>query len=149
MVHEFDEDDLFEEIAEKKAIERQSKELNSLLKQLYVYLKKDDDSDSKLLSTIICSSKDLSVLLGEVKKMSLSLDKPVPAPQVIVNTDIKSLALAIDKLSEKQQTIIDNQRKLIEINSLKPTEMEAIRNNAYGIQQINTIKIKYETLKVK
>ena len=149
MVHEFDEDDLFEDIAEKKAIERQSKELNSLLKQLYVYLKKDDDSDSKLLSTIICSSKDLSVLLGEVKKMSLSLDKPVPAPQVIVNTDIKSLALAIDKLSEKQQTIIDNQRKLIEINSLKPIEMEAIRNNAYGIQQINTIKIKYETLKVK
>lgn len=143
---DIEDDDLFDEVASKAFAEKQNKELNFVLKQLSNYLQKDENVDTQILASISCNTKELSVLLQEIKKVTLILDRPMPTPQVTVNTDIKSLSMSIDKLLEKQQAIIENQKKIIEISSFKPIEMEAIRDTNYGFQQIEKINIKYSKI---
>lgn len=138
MTNEFDEDDLFESLADKKANDRQQRELTNVLKQLIVAIGKDGESDAKLIQTLSNNNYAINIFLNKVREL---INKPDVEPKI--NIDNGKLAEEIKVFNDLARKIIEGQKELLEMVKMKPKEMKAVRQDNFADSPIASFKILY------
>jgi hypothetical protein len=124
-----------EDTFEKKLENKRSEENTKVLKAILSKISEDNLSDNKLLDAIDKQTNNLSLILH----------KEIPAPQVVVNTDNKELIAAFARLETTNLEIIANQKKIIELSSIKPKTLKIKRDqsgNMIDSVEIDWIKTK-------
>lgn len=66
------------------------------------------------------------------------------APQVNVTTDNKDVIEEIKTLNQTAQLLVENQKKIMELLSMKPTKLELVRNST--LNTLSHVDIKYKNV---